>query len=162
MTSCVLAPDSSLIPAFESSFLVCAATSIFVSLDLLYAWVYGLAARKWSDVAVISKKGQLEALQCSGDDGRPLSGYECLFAPMPHVCTFNSVQVRAEGVHGTVTTQLIRKRGLCANPQSHEDGNNPGKALARKTSLPKLYAHCGPMHHGLTTVSSLVILLQIV
>ncbi|CAM9656415.1 unnamed protein product [Scytosiphon promiscuus] len=55
---------------------------------LLNAFVYAIAVQKWSDVAVMSPPGALDALRCTGDFGISVQGYYCLFKPMPHVCTF--------------------------------------------------------------------------
>ncbi|CAM9512138.1 unnamed protein product [Ectocarpus fasciculatus] len=57
---------------------------------LLNAFVYALTVNKWSDVAVMSPPGTLKFLQCQGDQGQPLRGYNCLFRPMPHVCNFGT------------------------------------------------------------------------
>lgn len=62
-------------------------------IHLLNAWVYGLAVKKWSDLAIIVKDGRLDSLKCKGADGRNIQGYECLFQPMAHVCTFETMQV---------------------------------------------------------------------
>eukprot|EP00903_Cladosiphon_okamuranus_P021622 g19881.t1 len=61
-------------------------------LHLLNAFVYGLAVKNWSDVAIVSPPGQLGALKCTGEAGLHLTGYPCLFRPMPHVCNFGSGQ----------------------------------------------------------------------
>ena len=60
---------------------------------MLNAFVYGLSVKKWVDVAVISPPGQLDSLECTGENGVALAGFACLFRPMPHVCTFNSLTV---------------------------------------------------------------------
>lgn len=61
-------------------------------LHLLNAFVYALAVKNWSDVAIVSQPGQLGALTCTGEDGSHLTGYPCLFGPMPHVCIFETQQ----------------------------------------------------------------------
>lgn len=61
--------------------------------DLLNAFVYGLSVKKWVDVAVISPPNQLDSLNCTGENDVALSGFDCLFRPMPHVCTFDSIAV---------------------------------------------------------------------
>ncbi|CAM9470553.1 unnamed protein product, partial [Hapterophycus canaliculatus] len=55
---------------------------------LLNAFVYAVAVQKWSDVAVISPPGALDALRCTTEFGITVEGYYCLFKPMPHVCSF--------------------------------------------------------------------------
>lgn len=68
-------------------------THALLTADLLNAFVYGIAVKGWSDVAVVSPPGQLHALECTGEDGTALKGYFCLFRPMPHVCKFGAEKV---------------------------------------------------------------------
>lgn len=64
-------------------------------LDLLNAWVYSVAVKKWQDVAVIIAPDQLTQVQCSNESGgRASRGWDCLYATMPHMCIFNSSEVR--------------------------------------------------------------------
>ncbi|CAN0067173.1 unnamed protein product [Pylaiella littoralis] len=55
---------------------------------LMNAFVYGIAVKKWNDVAVVTPPGMLGALECTGSKGYKVKGYFCLFQPMPHVCKF--------------------------------------------------------------------------
>lgn len=68
--------------------------------DLMNAFVYGLAVKRWTDVAVITPAGQLDFVKCTAENGAALSGFDCLFKPMPHVCTFSSKEVRKTSAVG--------------------------------------------------------------
>lgn len=62
---------------------------------MLNAWVYALAVEKWDDLAVMIDAQQLGHVRCRKESARVAStGWECLFLPMPHLCTFPTETVR--------------------------------------------------------------------
>lgn len=63
--------------------------------DLLETWVHGISVRSWEDIGVLLEPTELKTLQCGEESGVPgLAGWDCLFSPMPHLCTFKSFEVR--------------------------------------------------------------------
>lgn len=66
-----------------------------LSSDLLNAWVYALAVQKWTDLAVVFDKHDMAHVECGEKStGNVSAGWDCLFQPMPHLCTFSSDVVR--------------------------------------------------------------------
>ena len=66
-----------------------------VSPDLLNAWVYAIAVEEWTDMAVVIDDRQMAYVECGDKDpnNATTKGWDCLFRPMPHVCTFGSIEV---------------------------------------------------------------------
>ncbi|CAM9400430.1 unnamed protein product, partial [Hapterophycus canaliculatus] len=59
--------------------------------NLLNAWVYALAVEGWSDMAVVISPDQMGHVECGErSEGEALVGWDCLFRPMSHLCTFPS------------------------------------------------------------------------
>eukprot|EP00903_Cladosiphon_okamuranus_P005843 g5784.t1 len=60
--------------------------------NLLNAWVYALAVEGWKDLSVIIDDGQMAHVECGyrSPGKRTPKGWECLFQPMPHLCTFGT------------------------------------------------------------------------
>lgn len=67
-----------------------------LSPDLLNAWVYAIAVEDWADLAVVIEEHQMAHVECGerspGD--AVTEGWNCLFLPMPHLCTFDTGAVR--------------------------------------------------------------------
>ena len=62
---------------------------------MLNAWAYYLAVQEWSDLSLISKNNQFQSLNCFNESGGVVShGWGCLFRSMPHVCVFDTTEVR--------------------------------------------------------------------
>eukprot|EP00752_Nemacystus_decipiens_P018203 g16332.t1 len=60
--------------------------------NLLNAWVYAIAVEEWTDMAVVVDDHQMANVEC-GDkdpDNGTTKGWDCLFMPMPHLCTFDT------------------------------------------------------------------------
>lgn len=61
---------------------------------MLNAWVYALAVERWSDLSVVIAPNQLEHIECSEESrGEASTGWDCLFSPMPNLCTFHDAEV---------------------------------------------------------------------
>ncbi|CAM9692366.1 unnamed protein product [Scytosiphon promiscuus] len=59
--------------------------------NLLNAWVYAIAVEGWSDMAVVISPDQMGKVECGErSNGKAFVGWDCLFNPMPHLCTFRS------------------------------------------------------------------------
>ncbi|CAM9749320.1 unnamed protein product [Ascophyllum nodosum] len=57
--------------------------------NLLNAWVYAIAVENWNDMAVVFSPRQLSRVECHEEsDGEASVGWDCMFSPMPHLCTF--------------------------------------------------------------------------
>ena len=68
--------------------------------DLLNAWVHAIAVENWTDMAVIINPGQLSHVECHQESGEKASvGWDCMFSPMPHLCTFQHSEV-CENLNG--------------------------------------------------------------
>lgn len=62
---------------------------------MLNAWVYALAVEHWADLAVIIDDNQMNYVECSEESMNQASwGWDCLFIPMPHLCTFPADEVK--------------------------------------------------------------------
>ena len=62
--------------------------------DLLNAWVYAIAVENWNDMAVVFSPRQLSRVECHEEsDGEASVGWDCMFSPMPHLCTFQDSEV---------------------------------------------------------------------
>lgn len=62
---------------------------------MLNAWVHAIAVERWSDIALVLNPIYFSGVECSlQSEGKALTGWECLFHEMPHLCTFESKQVR--------------------------------------------------------------------
>lgn len=62
---------------------------------MLNAWVYALAVEKWNDLAVVIEAHQMSNVDCREESlGVASTGWDCLFLPMPHLCTFPTETVR--------------------------------------------------------------------
>lgn len=67
--------------------------------DLLNAWVYAIAVEDWRDLGVIITSDQMNHLECSRESrGHASIGWDCIFTPMPHLCIFDSDEVRVKAV----------------------------------------------------------------
>lgn len=64
--------------------------------DLINAWVYAIAVEDWTDMAVIIDEHQMGRVECGDRShrGEATTGWACMFLPMPHVCTFDTMEVR--------------------------------------------------------------------
>lgn len=61
---------------------------------MLNAWVYALSVEKWSDMTVVVDENQMKRVNCVEESGgEAQTGWDCLFTPMPHLCTFPSAEV---------------------------------------------------------------------
>lgn len=79
---------------------------------MLHAWVYALAVEKWSDMAIVIDERQLGRVECIDESLRIAStGWQCLFLPMPHLCTFPNETVRY--IRWPFCTRLIASRNNC-------------------------------------------------
>lgn len=73
--------------------------------DMLNAWVYYLTVEEWSDISLISKGSQFQSLNCFNESGGLVShGWGCLFSSMPHMCVFDTTEVRYENRSSFVFT----------------------------------------------------------
>eukprot|EP00903_Cladosiphon_okamuranus_P007639 g7408.t1 len=74
---------------------------------MLNAWVYALAVEKWDDLAVVVDAHQMSHVDCSKESLRLASkGWDCLFLPMPHLCTFST---ETAWMHHIVSKHLPRR-----------------------------------------------------
>ncbi|CAB1104168.1 GT23 [Ectocarpus sp. CCAP 1310/34] len=61
--------------------------------NMLNAWVYALSVEKWSDMTVVVDENQMKQVDCEEESGgEAQAGWDCLFKPMPHLCTFPSAE----------------------------------------------------------------------
>lgn len=80
--------------------------------DMLNAWVYALSVEKWSDMTVVVDENQMKHLDCVQESsGEAETGWDCLFAPMPHLCTFPSAEVSGGHEGHRVWRQEASKSG---------------------------------------------------
>ncbi|CAN0312629.1 unnamed protein product [Ectocarpus sp. 12 AP-2014] len=57
--------------------------------NMLNAWVYALSVEKWSDMTVVVDENQMKQVDCGEESGgEAQAGWDCIFKPMPHLCTF--------------------------------------------------------------------------
>lgn len=63
--------------------------------DLLIAWAHAIVAER-NDVAIVLGASHFEGISCAVPSNGTVSegGWHCLFAPMPHLCTFVDDTVR--------------------------------------------------------------------
>ncbi|CBJ33653.1 Alpha-(1,6)-fucosyltransferase, family GT23 [Ectocarpus siliculosus] len=61
--------------------------------NMLNAWVYALSVEKWSDMTVVVGENQMKWVDCGEESGgEAQTGWDCIFKPMPHLCTFPSAE----------------------------------------------------------------------
>ncbi|CAN0543525.1 unnamed protein product [Ectocarpus sp. 12 AP-2014] len=60
---------------------------------MLNAWVYALSVEKWSDMTVVVDENQMKQVDCGEESGgEAQAGWDCIFKPMSHLCTFPSAE----------------------------------------------------------------------
>ena len=83
---------------------------------MLNAWVYALAVEGWVDMTVVVDDHQMSHVECGDEsEGKASTGWECLFLPTPHLCTFES----------DVVSEIFF-RGFSSSPCVHSHLNRGG------------------------------------
>lgn len=107
--------------------------------DLLLAWLHAVVFKKWDGLAIILGHDQLANLKCTGESGEESKGWDCLFGPMPHLCTYESIEVRGT-LEVSLTEEYIhvpRKSTIfqAGRAQRHGPMASMGPTCARPRSL---------------------------
>lgn len=89
---------------------------------LLLAWAHAIVREPHSDLAIVAEHRHFKRVECGEEsNGLASSGWSCLFGPIPHMCKFNSTEVRALTIYrwpACLILLSIAALGIYASPRA--------------------------------------------